>query len=487
MLYLDGKPEKKYRRPLTGRIFAVCLCFTVLLCVTMALIGFLVFERSMMTQFKDNLGDIIALASKRVDAEDIEHCIETGEASDKYVELSAFFDQIMDSYSLDHIALTKPVKEGDKYDVIQVMSGFTAEELVNGPAFGGPFPEIGDRIGKNFPREILPQIYDELLYSRDTKFMLTRTEYGDSYRGAATICKADGTPVVLLTAGLSLEFIEKTRARYLEVAALATIFLGMVFITVMVFWLKRRVIAPLGAIENAAGEFEERSRREKNPDVLVMDIPKIKSGDELESLSEALSSMSLRMKNYVEELMESAKTVDSLRRDLAVSQKQVMQFSEVTAKDALTGIRNKTGYDKELEKLMKDYEAGNRRFGIAFTDIDGLKKINAEYGHDKGNLSVKYVCRLVCTVFDHSPVFRIGGDEFAVVLKGSDYEHIEELVAKFNNEIERNRNDKNANPWEQVSVTLCYTLFTEGLDYGVESVCKRAEKELNDRKKETQA
>ena len=101
-----------------------------------------------------------------------------------------------------------------------------------------------------------------------------------------------------------------------------------------------------------------------------MNLPELHTGDELESLSEALSTMSVRMKNYVEDLVKSAQTVDNLRQDLAFSQKQAMQFSELAVKDALTGIRNKTGYDKEVEKVVKEFERGDTKFGVAMVDLN---------------------------------------------------------------------------------------------------------------------
>ena len=487
MLYLDGKPQKTYKRPLTSRIFGVCLTFTILLCATMGTIGYLVFERSMMKQYEMNLSDIIELTSKRIDAEDLERCGETGERSEKLDELSEFLDEIRESYALDHIALTKPVKEGDKYDVIQLVSGLTEEEKAGKSASDVPIPYLGDRIGAFFPEDLLPGIYAELLYSRNIQFMTTKTEYGHTYRGATTILKDDGTPVALLTAGLSLEFIEDTRAQYLSIALMATIVLSLIFITVMNLWLRRRVITPLSQIENAASEFEEKSRYEKDPNVLVMNLPEIHTGDELESLSEALSTMSLRMKNYVEDLMKSAKTVDNLRQDLEVSKKQAMQFSELAIKDALTGIRNKAGYDKEIEKLKKEIESGNTKYGVAVVDLNDLKKINDGCGHDKGNIAIKNLCKIVCNIFEHSPVFRIGGDEFAVVLKGHDYDCAAELTERFNAEMDKIKRDEGLEPWDKTSAALGYALYTRGLDFVYEDVFKRADEAMYARKKEMKA
>ncbi|SEQ13536.1 Diguanylate cyclase, GGDEF domain [Treponema bryantii] len=52
------------------------------------------------------------------------------------------------------------------------------------------------------------------------------------------------------------------------------------------------------------------------------------------------------------------------------------------------------------------------------------------YGHEEGNYAIKKLCEIVCSVFSHSPVFRIGGDEFVVILKGADqkmYENKKEM------------------------------------------------------------
>lgn len=488
MLYLEGKPAKEYKKPLTRRIFNVCLVFTIVLCITMGAIGFVVFQNSMMKQYEMNLSDIIELAEAHIDVEDLEKCGETYIRSEKFDELSAFFDKVRESYSLDHIALTKPVKEGDNYDVIQLMSGLTeAEKSGETVVSDSPIPYLGDRIGFVFPAELLPGIYAEFLYGDKIEFMTTKTDYGNTYRGAVTVRKADGTPVALLTAGISLEFIEATRTHYLRIALLATIVLSLVFITIMILWLRKHVITPLSRIENAAGEFEEKSRYERDPNVLVMNLPELHTGDELESLSEALSTMSVRMKNYVEDLVKSAQTVDNLRQDLEFSKKQAMQFSELAVKDALTGIRNKTGYDKEVEKVVKDLEKGDTKFGVAMVDLNYLKKINDDCGHDKGNIAIKNLCRIVCTTFEHSPVFRIGGDEFAVILRGSDYDRVEELVGIFNERIEKVSKDESLELWDRSSAAIGYALFTEGRDFVYEDVFKRADEAMYARKNEMKA
>ena len=61
-------------------------------------------------------------------------------------------------------------------------------------------------------------------------------------------------------------------------------------------------------------------------------------------------------------------------------------------------------------------------------DVNNLKMINDTYGHEAGDSYIIGVCRVLCDVYSHSPVFRIGGDEFAVILKGRDYENRQLLI-----------------------------------------------------------
>lgn len=69
-------------------------------------------------------------------------------------------------------------------------------------------------------------------------------------------------------------------------------------------------------------------------------------------------------------------------------------------------------------------------FAIVILDVNDLKKVNDTAGHKAGDQYLRDACRIICGIFKHSPVFRIGGDEFVSVIQGADYECIEELMGK---------------------------------------------------------
>ena len=109
-------------------------------------------------------------------------------------------------------------------------------------------------------------------------------------------------------------------------------------------------------------------------------------------------------------------------------------------KDGLTGVKNKLAYLEALADLEQSLEDGTlKEFGVVVFDLNGLKTINDTLGHEAGDQYIKDACRLICVQYNHSPVFRVGGDEFVAILKGSDYEKRDELEGSFRKTIDKNQ------------------------------------------------
>ena len=102
-------------------------------------------------------------------------------------------------------------------------------------------------------------------------------------------------------------------------------------------------------------------------------------------------------------------------------------------RDALTGVRNKYGFEDAEKRLNEQIGAQKApAFAIVICDINDLKVVNDTQGHKEGDRYIQKACTTICDIFKHSPVFRIGGDEFAVICQGHDYEHIDELLEMMN-------------------------------------------------------
>ena len=99
--------------------------------------------------------------------------------------------------------------------------------------------------------------------------------------------------------------------------------------------------------------------------------------------------------------------------------------------DGLTGVKNKAAYLNAEAELNDEIKLGGQpEFAVVVADLNGLKEINDQHGHQTGDNFLKAGCRAICDIFDHSPVFRVGGDEFAVIVRGRDYEALDGLMEK---------------------------------------------------------
>jgi len=97
--------------------------------------------------------------------------------------------------------------------------------------------------------------------------------------------------------------------------------------------------------------------------------------------------------------------------------------------DPMTGVKSKHAYlvnEKAMDAAIAEERAGP--FAVVVCDVNGLKKINDTLGHKAGDEYIKEACRMVCVIYKHSPVYRVGGDEFVAVLTGQDYHARRDLL-----------------------------------------------------------
>jgi diguanylate cyclase (GGDEF) domain len=126
------------------------------------------------------------------------------------------------------------------------------------------------------------------------------------------------------------------------------------------------------------------------------------------------------------------RNIDAQVRREQAQASALRRATELANRDGLTGVKSKRVF-VEAEQL---WDARIRKgtavsFAIAVFDINGLKQVNDTLGHAAGDDLIRSASAAICGVFQHSPVYRIGGDEFAAILTGGDYEKRETLREDF--------------------------------------------------------
>lgn len=93
-------------------------------------------------------------------------------------------------------------------------------------------------------------------------------------------------------------------------------------------------------------------------------------------------------------------------------------ISSLAYSDGLTGLGNRTAYLEQLEAYASG-EMGISKLGIVFLDVNNLKKVNDNQGHEKGDELITVAARIISDSFGKlGKSYRIGGDEFCVLMTG---------------------------------------------------------------------
>lgn len=195
--------------------------------------------------------------------------------------------------------------------------------------------------------------------------------------------------------------------------------------------------------------------------------------------SQYVSMLAVRPRGDRDHVIIGVLNIDAMKRRETEYIAAIGNAMDIANHDALTSVKNKHAYQRAAEEL--DYMIKERtypEFSIAVFDINGLKDVNDSQGHSAGDEYIKSACRMICLTFKHSPVYRIGGDEFVAVLKGDDYRNRAELFGSLMEKV-----------WENsgkglVTVACGMADFDKENDTSAEAVFKRADNAMYENKKQ---
>ena len=241
-------------------------------------------------------------------------------------------------------------------------------------------------------------------------------------------------------------------------------------------------------------DFFKDSRTNMQHDIYPEDLPmmldSMKKSNLLKSLSEYgktflsyrlildgspqyVSLYAVRPKEDSEHIIIAVANVDAAKR-MELAYKNALDMANT---DALTGVLNKRAYvqaEMEMDQLIDRDE--NPDFAIVICDVNGLKQVNDTRGHHAGDEHIRSACAVICETFRNSRVFRIGGDEFAVILEGTDYENRVSLMVNFRKTLEERKGSG------FVLLASGISDFERGRDMRTQDVFERADNLMYDNK-----
>lgn len=154
-----------------------------------------------------------------------------------------------------------------------------------------------------------------------------------------------------------------------------------------------------------------------------------------------------------------------------MQEQKIAYLKKMANMDMLTEALNRNAYENTV-KYMEEKEIEIRTAGVLIFDVNDMKMINDNYGHEQGDEALKYCYQCICGAFHaEGNCFRIGGDEFACVFNVNEKPEIQKEIEMFDSLVEEIA-EKVPFPF---SVAVGYASYEEGVDEDFKDIVRRGD------------
>lgn len=184
----------------------------------------------------------------------------------------------------------------------------------------------------------------------------------------------------------------------------------------------------------------------------------------------------------IAEVIQSNKRLEndlvSMRYQLEQQAQQLDRTQREARTDPLSGVGNRKGFDERIQAMMFNYQKKGREFALILADVDHFKWINDTHGHQAGDRVVTRIGQVLreC-VRPHDYVARFGGDEFAILLHGTDLATAERVGQRIRSQTART-SFEGGQHGEHLSVTFSMGLASPSKGETVAELMERADRAL---------
>ena len=304
--------------------------------------------------------------------------------------------------------------------------------------------------------------------------MISNSEWGWLCSAYAPVFDSAGELVCHIGCDISMDEVMASRRRALLYDIFGSVAFTVLVMLLAIHYTKQTVIKPLDEITNNMGRFSPEGGADYEQ-AGVIDI-KLRNNDEIGDIYHAIQSMQKRIVDYINDIVVIRKEKEIAENDAKLKEKEIGEISKDAYRDALTHVGSKIAYNKKIADMNANITDGTE-FAIVMIDVNFLKMVNDKHGHAAGDTYLTGCCSVICNIYKHSPVFRVGGDEFVAILTGEDYQNRTERLAQMRESFEQSYKREDIDPWLRYSAAFGMAEYSAS-DGNVESVYERADKEM---------
>jgi len=428
---------------LRTKMLLILMLSSLFISGSIASISYRIFEQSAMSVQAGIANGLATIAATEINPAKVDDYIKLGRNAEGYNEIERKLLAIKNSnMEIKNLHVEKVSREGGRI-IFSTDENFSFGEIAHDKSYFSGDLLLGEERISDDGDELLMTLYKPI---RD--------------RAGAIQCYVG----IELSMNLVLDYGRTLTAKVLALFSGCFVF---VFVIGLRF-VENNIVLPVNTMAYCARNFAYDSEAAREKNIEQIKSLNIETGDEIENLYHALLKTTSDVTDYFEKLRRA--------------KKQVAEMDELAHKDSLTGIKNKAAYDETTILLNDKILVGEAEFCIVMVDVNYLKRVNDTYGHERGNEYLMNAVKLICSIFGEENVYRIGGDEFVVVVEGKEVSMCKYLVEKFKAEMVRKNSDKSLEAWEKVSAAAGIAFYKAGVDKSADEVFKRADKEMYENK-----
>ena len=317
---------------------------------------------------------------------------------------------------------------------------------------------------------------------------INNSKWGWLCSAYAPVCDSQGNIVCHIGCDFDMETIVGERTTQLLIFGLVSLGLTVFayILTLIIFNLF--FTKPFKRITEESKKFDPEKFEPSDDDNIDYNKPGVinlylKKNDEITDIYEIIRSIQVSFIDFLDDKARLEKDkqryLDILRQvetENKDKKEQLEKVSDKAYRDELTQVGNKNAYIRKINSLAKNIEKGSAKFAIAMIDLNNLKYINDYYGHESGDIYIKGSCQIVTRAFRNSPLYRVGGDEFVVILMGEDYRNRDAIVSQARDDFMKSYQNTSVPPYERFCAAVGLAVYSEGDT--VETVFKRADQAM---------
>ncbi len=445
----DLRHERSFIRSLRTKMIFNLIAVTLLAAISISSISYMIYKDSVLSDRKRIADGLISMAVNEINPKRVDEFLELGYAAEGYRDIERKLYKIRASNSDIRFLYVYKIME----DGCHVVFDLDTPNMPASPP--GELVEFDESFGPYLP---------DLLAGRPIPPIISNDKFGYLLTIYKPVYNSVGKCVCYVGVDFSMDIITDYGRMFIsKVIALFSGLLIFIFVLELMF-IENNIILPVNTMAYCAKNFAYDSEEAREQNIEHIKSLEIKTNDEIENLYEAFLKTTSDSMHYFENLKRS-------KIQLAV-------MDELAHTDSLTGLKNKTAYTETTTRLDAEIAAGVADFAIIMIDVNFLKKVNDTYGHERGNEYLINACMLACSVFGEGNVYRVGGDEFVVILDGENLTHCEAMVNRLRGVIEKFRADKTLEAWEKVSAAVGVAHYRAGVDKTADEVFKRADSDM---------